>query len=69
MSDDKKESSVCKTIDHPNIQGWGCCECSSFNGIINLKGEMRKECKSCGHARCYTASSEDDEPNTNFTLN
>ena len=66
MSDFK----VCKTIDHPNVSGWGCHLCASFNGIINLAGDMRTECKVCGHTRCFEQSEDEDmDAETNFSLN
>jgi hypothetical protein len=37
----------CEFIVSPYIMpGWACCACSSYNGI------WRRECKTCGHARC-----------------
>lgn len=44
MAEDKKDT--CVLLNHPNIEGWGCHMCRTFNGL------QRKECKYCGHKRC-----------------
>lgn len=36
----------CKDFNTPNLSGWGCCQCKTFNG------NQRKQCKYCDHERC-----------------
>ena len=45
MSEQKK---TCQGFSHPNLAGnwWGCCQCNTANG------DIRFECKQCGHPRC-----------------
>lgn len=64
-------STKCTNINHPNIQGWGCCQCRTFNGIIDLAGNMRTNCKQCRHARCDEVLSSDEEDNlsSNWEIN
>ena len=41
------DSKKCLVLIHPNlVSGWGCCQCSFYNGI------QRLHCQKCGHTFC-----------------